>query len=712
MNYNFGIKGQVEAVVIAPDGTIKQREIKKNTITHAALSSMFCDFLFGGIAAATRERSYPTGTSVPVLDFVRARLLGGIDTTDKQVPIYSYRQPETLIGYILDIPAKIKSTTQVPPYVDATLINVSPHVRYFFLGRMIDDDKDLTTAIWANVDDQQKMQYDFIRTGFDPQTITYSVRFYATAGTSVIRSFVIGSGYNDPSVFETRTRPSGCPFGEAGRSQFWAIEHRPKWETIIQPDLSETKRLINSETILWQDITTRWTSTATTAAHAIPGYNITAGKIEYTPKTDVTLQTYMGDWMQGVIIGDNAYSAVKEGNNQITITKHLNWNTAIGQTPAKESSTITLPYRKSYTYSTNPILVHNLETGHLEIILTIAHDQHVFDVARAIVDTTTLEPLAVYNYESPVALGNIEVSRKGDTATLNATQGTSALTSTGFLDWRTGIYYLPQSGEMRDNAAVAVGAIRSGSWSRVGCMVKLDEENKQLEIVDRYLICYPISGDGSASTNNDNAQTIDGQLENKFLEWGYFAEGVVQFMPFTGVKQNSSDKIHPFTFVNPSRVMCGLDFDADIIKAPEDVLRITYSWCPTVENPLSPLLAVDDIPVVQSATIVVHVYNPTSAALYNIKGVLSLTTDPEGDPKFVYPTDSMLNDPNTPYKITLNYPQAMFQIPSLPPYQKATLSFNVAFFGQVTYAGQVTLNPIPNLSTKPVLFGGTTVSLS
>jgi hypothetical protein len=711
MNYNFGIKGQIEAVVIASDGTIKQRVVKDNTMTHAALSSMFCDFLFAGLNASTRERTYQADQkSAPQLDFIRSRLLGGIDTQDKQVPIYSYRQPETLIGYVLDIPANIKSTTQVPPYVDNTLIDLSPHVKYIFLGRMIDDGKDLTANMWANADDHQKMQYDFIRTWFDPQTVTYFVRFYATASTALVRSFVIGSGYNDTSVFETRSRPDGCPFDNAGHSQFWTIEHRPQWKIVVQPDLSETKQLIDAETILWQDTTPRYLSTSAVAAHAVPGYNITAGKIEYTPKSDITVQTYMGDWMQGLIIGDNAYSASKIGNNQIKITKYINWNTAIGQSPVTESETITLPYQKGYVYTTNPILVHNLETGYIEVILAIAHDQQIFDVAKAIVDPTTLEALNVYNYESPVAVGNLAMSRKGADSTLNETSGTSALASTGFLDWRTGIYYLPQSGEMSNNTPIPVGDITGVSRSRVGCMVKLNDETHQLELLDRYLICYPISGDGNVYANNASAQTVDGQIENRFLEWGYLAEGVVQFLPFTGVSQDS-EKIHPFTFVNPSRVMCGLDFDSDIIKAPDDVLRLTYSWRPTLENPLSPLLAVDAVPGVQSVSIVVRIYNPTPTTLYDIKGTLSFTTDPDGSPQFVYPTRNELDSSDLPYHIVLDYPQATFQIPALQPYKQTTLLFNIAFAEQVTYAGQVVLNPISDVITKPVLFGGTTLSL-
>jgi hypothetical protein len=209
---------------------------------------------------------------------------------------------------------------------------------------MIDDGKDLTYEMWANVDDLQKMQYDYIRTWFDPTTVTYSVRFYATASTALVRSFVIGSGYNDLSVFETRTRPESGPFENAGYSQFWTIEHRPKWQTIVQPDLSETKKLIGAETILWQDTTPRYTSSGAVTAHSVSGYNITTGKIEYTPKYDITVQTYMGNWMQGIIIGDNAYSASKVGNNQIRITKYLNWNTAIGQEPVTESNTVTLTY--------------------------------------------------------------------------------------------------------------------------------------------------------------------------------------------------------------------------------------------------------------------------------------------------------------------------------------------------------------------------------
>jgi hypothetical protein len=712
-NYNFSINGQIEAVVISSNGTIKQRIVKDNTMTHGALSSLFCDFLFAGLNASTRERTYQADQkSAPQLDFVRSRLLGGADTQDKQVPIYSYRQPETLSGYILDIPANIKVTTQVPPYVDHTLTNLSSHVKYIFFGRMIDDGKNLTETMWANADDMQKMQYDFIRTWFDPQTVTYSVRFYATASTALVRSFVIGAGYNDTSVFETRTRPDGCPFESAGYSQFWAIEHRPKWQIIVQPDLSETKKLIDAETILWQDTTPRYSSTSAVTAHAVPGYNITAGKIEYTPKSDITVQTYMGDWMQGLIIGDMAYSVAKVGENQTKITKYLNWNTAIGQEPTKESNVITMPYQKSYVYSTNPVLVHNLETGYIEIIRAIAHDQQTFDVAKAVVDPVTLEPLNIYNYESPVAIGNLSLSRKGSNTTMSDTEGTCALASNGFLDWRTGIYYLPQSGEMQNNTPMQVGTIFGGSRSRVGCMVKLNDDTHKLELLDRYLICYPISGNGETYINNTEAQTVNGQVENKFLEWGYLKEGIVQFLPFTGVLKDS-EKIHPFTFINPSRVMCGLDFDSDIIKSSDDVLRLTYSWRPTLENPLSPLLSVDTVPGVQSASIVIRLYNSHPTTLYDIKGTLSMTTDPDGSPQIIYPTQNESDAPNLPYQIiTMEYPNVVFKIPALQPYKQVTLLFNIVFSEQVTYAGQIVIDPIPDIQTKPVLFGGTTLSLS
>jgi hypothetical protein len=709
--HNFAIKGQIEVVVISPDGTIKQRTVKENTMTQGALSSLFCDFLFAGLNASTRERTYQADQkSAPQMDFIRSRLLGGADTQDKQVPIYSYRQPETLIGCVLDIPANIKSTTQVPPYVDHTLVNLSPHVKYVFFGRMIDDGKDVTLSMWSNTDDMQKMQYDYIRTWFDPQTVTYSVRFYATASTALVRSFVIGSGYNDPSVFETRTRPNGCPFESAGYSQFWTIEHRPKWQTIIQPDLSETKKLIGAETILWQDTTPRYSSTSAITAHAIHGYNITTGKTEYTPKSDITLQTYMGDWMQGMIIGDHAYSASKVGNNQIKITKYLNWNTAIGQEPVKESDVITMPYQKGYVYSTNPILVHNLESGNIELIQAIAHDQQTFDIAKAVVDPVTLEPLNVYNYESPVAVGNLALSRKGDSASLSDTSGTSALTSAGFLDWRTGIYYLPQSGEMLNYTPMQVGGVTNNFYNRVGCKCRLNDETHQLELLDRYLICYPISGSGDVNVNHEPSQTINGQVTNKYLEWGYLGEGIVQFLPFTGVLRDSG-KTHPFTFVNPSRVMCGMNFDTDIVKAPDDVLRLTYSWRPTLENPLLPLLAVDAVPGVQSTAIVVRIYNPQPTTLYDIKGTLSMITDPDGSPQFIYPTQNELKASNLPYQIiTMDYPAVVFRIPVLEPYKQVALLFNVTFTEQVTYAGQVIMEPIPDVSTKPVLFGGTTLT--
>jgi hypothetical protein len=350
-----------------------------------------------------------------------------------------------------------------------------------------------------------------------------------------------------------------------------------------------------------------------------------------------------------------------------------------------------------------------LETGYIEIIQTIAHDQQTFDVAKTIVDPVTLEPLNVYNYESPVAVGNLALSRKGDSSTLSDTSGTSALTSNGFLDWRTNIYYLPQSGEMVNLTPLQVGGVTNAFYSRVGCMCRLNDETHQLELLDRYLICYPISGDGRVDVNSVQGQTINGQVANKFLEWGYWADGVVQFLPFTGISQGS-DKLHPFTFVTPSRVMCGMDFDSDIVKAPDDVLRLTYSWRPTLENPLSPLLTVDAVPGVQAVSIVVRIYNPCPTTLNDISGTLSLTTDPNGEPQFAYPIVNDLNRDEFPYRITLDYPTAAFKIPTLEPYQQAVLSFHIVFTEQVVYAGQVTLNPIPDTPTQPVLFGGTTLA--
>jgi len=156
--------------------------------------------------------------------------------------------------------------------------------------------------------------------------------------------------------------------------------------------------------------------------------------------------------------------------------------------------------------------------------------------------------------------------------------------------------------------------------------------------------------------------------------------------------------------------MCGIDLDEPIVKSDEDVLRATYKWRPTLENPPAPLLSISAIPCPQSVSIAVTIYNPRAYTLQNIQGKVTIVSEVAGEHRFLYPLKdgAVIKDD---YVTKLEYPEALFTIPSILPYHKVTLSFVIGFDSQTTYIGTVAITN-PSDAVTEELFAGTTLLIA
>jgi hypothetical protein len=414
-------------------------------------------------------------------------------------------------------------------------------------------------------------------------------------------------------MFDVRARVlSQTNFNFAGYSPFYATEQR----------MVDTGGTNIPHTILWQDTARPDGSRYTSGPRRIFGYDLTSpgandpnGNLG-VEEVGVTNWQYMAPFMQGVIIGENAFGLDNDtttadtpsvrftpsgGSVKVKVYKIANWKTSNTSTSIELSfsdggfSALLDSTNGGYT---KPVLVHNLNSGNLEVFITTSYDNtnKKYRVGRAVIDPInfTLSSVAYSYYTSDYCISNYRLSMPGSDTSPTSGNYPRARAVTGFFDIRTGNYYLPYIAYTDSNGTVRYlpggGVQDRGQYLRLG--VRCTFVDSALVSDQLYVQGYACSGRGNPSDalgNEYSYYSTRGVYScYKYLLWSYSLpnssgsnQPPLQFIPLTGNAISSGS----FSMVSPSQVMCGLDLNEPVTKGSSEVLLLKYGWKITQATP-------------------------------------------------------------------------------------------------------------------------------
>jgi len=617
---SFGIRGFVDVQTVDADGNVTQHVRQSNAMTIGALSSIFAHGMFEKPSIFRCEQVMSTvpanftldvdvnggyaedpnsgGTYSKQYNFRDGRglnaYLNGISRQDANMNLFSAWAPNTLGIYLMDKTIDISPQTQVPPYLQNKTNTISDNVVCYSEGvaPVVQSGNEISRTLYAVPE----------RGAFFPQHLIHTACMRRVEGQFQVKSVCWGGASFDPCVFGVRARIKG--FDEAGKSHFYAIEHR----------------LVGSQpqTIVWQEsrIAPYYTGTSV-AARDVTGYNITTGaKTEKFTLPAGTDTRYMGNWMQGVIIGNNAYSITRGtqgATTNLTISRYGSWK----QGDNAATQTQILPVTRQASDDSPiifPVLVHNLYEGKLEVFYTACTTSTGYEVHHF-----TLNPLTLLGTEEildmPYCIGQNIVSTPGTVTTSSDSNvnRTSAVTFTGFLDAYTLMYHLPFSA-FRHPTNGQTYAVPSWwteyTWSqyhRIGIRCRINSGS--ITYGEEFYVCtltaftiYHIEADQGYDLAwwsyhagrwyyGHNWGVHNG---NRVLQWGYSQTGLgntatlpTQFLPLSGEFCLTStddnykylDGNNGFSLVALSRVVCGVNLPGSgVYKISNDALYVTYGW--------------------------------------------------------------------------------------------------------------------------------------
>jgi hypothetical protein len=631
---NIIIKGFVDITVFNEDGTVKQHQYKENTLTHAALASMFCDFLFRGDSwnggntgsdsysssyLAYLERENTTGkTETSPRDLI----LRGTDGVNPTSPVFSHRTPASLGMYCLNTfiqnenyrePGvfKFDQWTQVAPYTLPDGTTMSPYVVFYNAGGN-------ASSFYPTDENDTQFIRSMVDCSFNLSDLSFTIALRKSIGSGTIKSVVWGidspnsnttASYFWQRMFDVRSRIlSKTNFNFGGYSPFYATEQR----------LINTGGTDIPHTILWQDTARPDGTRYSSGLRQIFGYDLTVPGANDTNSNsnlgvevvDTSNWQYMARFMQGVIIGENAFGldydtssndtpslffTPNSGTIKVNVYKVANWKTSSASTSLEISFTdngYSGILDGSNRGCTKPVLVHNLVSGNLEVFITTSFDNTAkkYRVGRAVIDPVAFNNPVISYYTSDFCISNYRLSMPGTDTNPTSAAYPRARSVSGFLDYNTGEYYLPYIAYCDSNGAVRYlpGGHEHdrGQWLRLGIQCSLAGS---AVIPSRlYVQGYACSGRGNPSDNLGSEYSYSSTRGlygyYRYLLWAYAApistseespvQHPLQFIPLTGNAVSSGS----LTMVSPSQVMCGLDLDTPVTKASSEVLFLKYGW--------------------------------------------------------------------------------------------------------------------------------------
>jgi hypothetical protein len=509
--------------------------------------------------------------------------LAGISSNDQHYALFSAFAPNSFGVYLMRNLIAVDKHTQVPPYASDKCSLLSSDVACYQQGVTVEES--------GNTELSQQVYGLSDGSFFNPAHLIHARQLVRHSDTFLIRSIVWGAAVDDACCWGVRARIKG--FDEAGYSHFYAIEHK----------------LVSGspQTVLWQDNKAAGWYSNTNITRNLRAFNITTGKIDQTILLSSKPSNWMGAFMQGVIIGNSAFSVSQSGLT-ITVNRYDNWKNGTNGSSATNAITLTATTGTSVT--ANAVALHNLATGNLELFTTVGKLSDGYDVRRIVIQPSTLNATVSFHV-LPYLITQTLPSVSGTNTGVNNTNSggqTRASTFIGFLDYTSktettdGIYHLPFSKFISNGQEITVGDFPSTkAWMygyRVGVRFSIDKTTSEITLGSEFIVCglysFTVQHQGIDDSvawyaSNTNWRTCN---HDRVLQWGYtktmFQDTVlpVQMMPVTGPYRNTSNDMYyswavgknPFSLMAVSRVMCGLNLKAPVYKTENDSLYITYGW--------------------------------------------------------------------------------------------------------------------------------------
>jgi hypothetical protein len=511
--------------------------------------------------------------------------LAGINHNDGDYSIFSAFAPNTFGVYLLRNEVRVDKYTQVPPYAGDKCAVLSSDIAGYSDGVVMENSGEAELA--------QQMYGSPAGSFFNPAHLIFARQLIRHEGVFMIKAIVWGAKVDDACCWGVRARIKG--FDNAGYSHFYAIEHR----------------IVNNEpqTILWQDGSLYFNNT--NLSRDITGYNVTTGQI-LNEKVSLTSKPshWMGAFMQGVVIGNSAFSVSASGSS-VVVNRYSGWKSGDNTV----SATVTISPTRTATAGTalsgvNPVAVHNLATGKLEVFITLTKLAETYEVCRISIDPVTLTytqtphflPYLVTQTLPSVSGTNTALAYKNDSGQ------TRSSTFVGFLDYTSktndidGIYHLPFSKFIVSGKEVTVNDFPT-AWMygyRVGVRFGIDKASGEVILGSEFIVCglYSFSSPSYDLSSSAEEYAFYARDENyrtcnhdRVLQWCYtktaFQNTVlpVQMLPTAGPfryaetdSNNWASGRNPFSLMTVSRVLCGLNLESSIFKGEDDTLFVTYGW--------------------------------------------------------------------------------------------------------------------------------------
>jgi hypothetical protein len=497
--------------------------------------------------------------------------LAGINHNNGDYSIFSAFAPNTFGVYLLrDDITKFDKYSQVPPYADDKCSKLASNIAGYNDGLVMENSGELESA--------QIMYGSPAGSFFNPAHLICARQLIRHEGVFMIKSVAWGSKIDDACCWGVRARIKG--FDNAGYSHYYAIEHR----------LVGTAK--EPQTILWQDSVNYYS--AGNSTRDITGYNVTTGTILSEKVSLVSKPSdWMGGFMQGVVIGNYAFSVSSSGSS-VTINRYTNWKSGDNNS---DSVTVNVGSVIGGGY---PVAVHNLATGKLEVFITVSKQTETYEVRRIIIDPITLTSTQTTHF-LPYLITQSLVSVSGS--------GTRASTFVGFLDYTSktsttdGVYHLPFSKFINSSGKEITVGTFSSAWMygyRVGVRFNIDKETNAVTTGSEFIVCglYSFSSPSGNLSSSTSEYAFYSRSENYYtsnhdrvLQWCYTKTALqnnvlpVQMLPTAGPYQyldsdynNWAAGRNPFSLVTVSRVLCGLNLGTQIYKGTDDTLYVTYGW--------------------------------------------------------------------------------------------------------------------------------------
>ena len=467
------MQGEIEVIVESNTGEIKSQQKITNAITDGFLRYVLYDMVNGGTLSSV----------------LRSNTRSGYNLLSRTVP-------SALGIYAMDRNIDIREETFLPPYVCGDLNTLDPSVVFYNIGGNPTEDSQVMIPV-----DQ--------RCYFDHNRRELVVEYVKNTGSGTVKSVCVGRSHL------LRQQMYGITQNET------AVPNQ--WTSSLAGHYCVEHHATNG-TSLWK----------VTSASAQYRFNLKSRTMDSFSNSNLYGNISGTNTSGGIVVGNNVFKAIKQTASGSSHTIRLYYATNFRTTSTTAYKDIVVSVREGMSVSTDtiPVMVYRMDTGDLEIFVSLSSGDHsgLFGYNIHKVTVSGLESPATMSVET-VDLGILPYS-------ISNFNTTASLFITGYFDGTH--YYLPYTSTM--DASGIIDTIAENAFQN-GIVISADCKN----------VSRIFNMRNSASTPNLIVRADTGLLQC----------------------QVNTVSI-PYIFM--SQVVSGANLPEPSVKGFDDVLRIVYRY--------------------------------------------------------------------------------------------------------------------------------------